>query len=383
MAPQRDSQKDENEIIELASLSPTTTRRSGCLRLQVERDNKQCRRVTFAHGTKEMSIDMSAISTPTSKRSGNTWNPANGWKIDPSVKLSFDVVDLYRGPRLGELASYASSLPTKRRTSANSSSSRFQTDADVSTDAMDCSCPLKRTPGTSRIQSEKLSDAPSTDDIDSAPLKRTPGCSRIQSEKLSDVSSSSSSPMKHRRTCRSELPATDEIVFLNQTTIMDTENQTPNYLNNSSMLQSTNASLFTSPNERRSQDNRNCFDQTIHPELTIPSSKEFASQAVSPATGTKSFVNPNQLISAINEPNVNILPSPKLILCPSTTFGTSSTVDIADDQTYSLVNPSLSLSFPGRSNNNTTPRRQRETVLAFHCFLCFFCAFLFALCFQF
>ena len=381
MAPQRDSQKDENEIIELASLSPTTTRRSGCLRLQVERDNKQCRRVTFAHGTKEMSIDMSAISTPTSKRSGNTWNPANGWKIDPSVKLSFDVVDLYRGPRLGELASYASSLPTKRRTSANSSSSRFQTDADISIDAMDCSCPLKRTPGTSRIQSEKLSDAPSTDDHDSSPLKRMPGCSRVQSEKLSDVSSSSS-PMKHRRTCRSELPATDEIVLLNQTTTIDAENQTPNCLNNSSMLQPTNASFFTSTNERRSPDNRNCFDQTIHPELTIPSSKELASQAVSPATGTKSFVNTQSMASTTNEPNVNILPSPKHKLHPSTTFGTSSIVDIADDQSYSLVNPSLALSFPGRSNN-TTPRRQRETVLAFHCFLCFFCAFLFALCFQF
>ena len=349
MAPQRDSQKDENEIIELAMSSPTTTNAS-CLRLQIEGDNKSSRRVTFAPGTKEMSMSMSSMSTPTKRQSNNTWNPANGWKIDPSVKLSFDVVDLYRGPRLGELATYANSYyQQKRRTPIN----QFQTDG-MNTNVVD-TCPLKRTQGSPRIQSEKLSDfeaASSTNDIDTCLLKRTQGNPRIQSEKLSDseAASSSSSSLKHRRTCRSDLPTTDEIVLLNHTTTTaGVENQAPECPNRSQH----NASLLTMITDIRKPDNRSYFDQTLRHETHSPSTI-IAPQAME----TKCLVT-NELIVP------NWIPPQKN--------------GIIDDQAYLFANSSLMF----REGSITTiTRRQRQTVLAFRCFQCFFCAFLFSLCFY-
>ena len=434
MAPQMGSQKDDSEIQEMAMLPPSTTRRTSCLRLQIEGDDKQSRRVTFAPGTKEMSENTKApVSTPTKKR--NTWNPALGWKIDPSVKLSFDVVDLYRGPRLGELATYANSYYQQKRrpssTSTSSSSSRFQSDG-MNVNVVD-TCPLKRSQNSTRIQSEKLSDfdgdanitkemdmdafplprvqgsprlqseklssdldaTSANDDIDmdTYPLPRMHGNSRLQSEKLSDsMAGSSSSPLKHRRTCRSNQPSPDDIILL--TTNMDIENQPPspppvvynhqdiiheyhqennhqddenNQQNNSLLLVNMNM-MNTS---QKQSDIRNCFDQTMRSTTPSSSSKcDVLLPTMISETTTKNITTTSTL--PIHLPTTIDTIITNLIKPPSKNH-------IVDDDTMFFFHSSTSLTFPG---SNRSMKRPRSTVLAYRCFVCFFCAFLFSFLFS-
>jgi hypothetical protein len=430
MAPQRDSQKEDNEVDEMVMQSTPTVRRS--------------RRVTFAPGTKEMSNITTPVSTPSKKR--NTWNPAKGWKIDPSLKLSFDVVSLYKGPRLGELASYANSYYQQKKRLSTTNSSIFQTDGMKATVLE--TCPLSRSHGSSpRIQSEKLShldtascndmdafplprmngsprmrsekfsdsddavsrsndidsyplpcmqdmngprktqseklvgyDTATTMDIGSYPLPRMNGSPRMQSEKLSDAeATSSSSPLKHRRTCRSNLPSTDDILLLNRSsTTMDTENQNPTYNNNNShnedkrlMLPNNASLLYNMSSKEKQPDIRSCFDQTMRSKPPSSSSKCGVSQAMM-SVGTSSKINSTCFTATTPTSSI-----PTQIVSMIATFIPPQKHDIVEDDTVSLLN-SFSLSFPGRA----TVRRKRPTILAFQCFLCFFCAFLFSICFN-
>ena len=425
MAPQMGSQKDDSEIQEMAMLPPSTTRRTSCLRLQIEGDDKQSRRVTFAPGTKEMSENTKApVSTPTKKR--NTWNPALGWKIDPSVKLSFDVVDLYRGPRLGELATYANSYYQQKRrlSSTSSSSSRFQSDG-MNVNVVDTS-PLKRSQNSNRLQSEKLSDSDDANitkemdmdtfllprmqgsprlqseklssdfdatsanddiDMDTYPLPRMHGNSRLQSEKLSDsMAGSSSSPLKHRRTCRSDLPSPGDIILL--TTNMDIENQPPspppvvyhhqdniheyhhenNHQNNennqpNNALLLVNMNMMTTTSQKQSVV-RNCFDQTMRSTTPSSSSKcDVLLPTMISETTTKNITTTSTL--PIHLPTTIDTIITNLIKPPSKNH-------IVDDDTMFFFHSSTSLTFPG---SNRSMKRPRSTVLAYRCFVCFFLCF--------